>query len=1221
MLLGTKILVDEYRLELDSYKEFIEGNNWTDDVYIDEKTGKLKSNAFSTENSVINNVLSSIKRLLKDIGDDVTSKGVQDFLGEVNTIFEIHLNRIREYKKENPLNGDSTEADVEFHSELFSILTKMKLEMANLGIGDEKASSEMFHEDRKATMPMRKLLTELNPVIKNKVDDLSIDFASTIINPASSNEMFINMKPSDIPPWDESRHFFEQEKSTIQFWEEEMRKIRNGINVLGYHISPWLYWHLNHFMLTYIDEDTGDKVTKQPVFRDNEYYFNEMYQKAKEHGRCGLFMYGTRRFSKSVIESSFIGHGMYSIHKCQASLVGFSKSDIKQLYDYLMDFGEFVHPALKMIPLWSDPDKGMVLGLKGKSAQVRYELSRLNILNLEGGNTKKGGQKTAGGTPDVLVMDEALSEDSLLWTPEGSITMSDVKVGDSIYGADGNLTKVLDKIDVGVKPLYRLTLRNGNYVDACGDHLWEVKNKLSSKSRIEIKTTEELLSDYLKNGTRSRYSIRKACPIKFPFKEVGIDPYWLGLWLGDGDKRSTCITTIDDEIMDYVEKYSHKLNLLFKKKLLVEKHRKTPTYRVSMVKPNGSPNVIINQLRELNVLRNKHIPDIYKFNSVDVRLSVLQGLIDTDGTVCEKGRVDLTLGNKRLFDDTLWLIESLGIAASKVNIRTINGKDYYRVSFNTDLDVCRLSRKKGRRRAPLSKKGISNLKWVSLVDITPIGDRQAYCIKVDNEDKLFVTNNFMVTHNCGKGGIISPWLAAKASFAGGKGGRWRTIPILSGTAGDAELSADAEKLLKDPEGYSILPMNWDVLDSFVPSEHRTWRRGTKFATFVPAQMSLEGPPKVETDFASFLGKSNKELSKISMKVTDWEVKNKFFLEEREKLNNNLAAQASYMNSFPLEAEDCFITTEKNIFPGIECKNRKEFVEKEGSQGQTYRFYRNSLGKIVPEMVESDDLINVYPYEGGNIDSPIVMLEDPRKDLDEEPPLGLYVIGLDDIKVDTSSGESVASATVFKRMHGGGEWANRIVAYYDSRPDRKDIYYKQLYLMMKYYNARVLYENADNGFIEWVETHHQEDVHKHFSTGVGLASEENLHLNKNRKFGWTPTSQNIYLLHAKLVQYVREENVKIGAVEGLSGVDRINHPMLLEEMYKFKKDNNCDRIRSFGLAYTLAKYYDNTYQYLKLSNTFRPKDSNKRNNTRSSYGGLLYDERLNRRSDRADRLRK
>ena len=217
-----------------------------------------------------------------------------------------------------------------------------------------------------------------------------------------------------------------------------------------------------------------------------------------------------------------------------------------------------------------------------------------------------------------------------------------------------------------------------------------------------------------------------------------------------------------------------------------------------------------------------------------------------------------------------------------------------------------------------------------------------------------------------------------------------------------------------------------------------------------------------------------------------------------------------------------------------------------------------------------------------------MLENPLLDI-IKPPLGLYTIGFDDVKQEKSSGDSVISATVFKRDFEGGEWANRFVAWFDSRPDKKQDYYKTLYHLIKIFNASVLMENEDTSFLEWLETNHMDDVHIHFSTGVGLASEENLTRNTNRRFGWSPTPINIYRLNQKMVMYTKQDGIIINGVEDLNGIDRVNHPMLLEEMYKFKKDNNTDRIRSAGLALTLAQYYDKTYQYQRHRKKERNED--------------------------------
>ena len=403
--------------------------------------------------------------------------------------------------------------------------------------------------------------------------------------------------------------------------------------------------------------------------------------------------------------------------------------------------------------------------------------------------------------------------------------------------------------------------------------------------------------------------------------------------------------------------------------------------------------------------------------------------------------------------------------------------------------------------------------------------------------------------------------------------------------------------------YSILTMDWDFLEEFVDPDFITWKRND-FGFFVPAQMSLEAPDKISKPFGEFLRSGNikiddstfTKLNDIDIKVTDWEKGMNFFNEKREKVSKDITLLAGEVNSFPLDPEDCYTTAEINIFPGQECKKRKEIIKENGLNGQKYRLHSLN-GEIYADMVPNEKIITDYPYKGASIDAPVVMMENPLLS-DSKPPLGLYVIGFDDVKHDKTDGDSVMSATVFKRGYEGGEWANRIVATYDSRPERKKDYYKVLYMLMKIYNARFLHENADNGFIEYLEDNHPEDLHIHVSTGIGLASEDNLHRNLNRKWGWHPTDHNIYHLNQKIVRYTKEENIVIGDIQDLSGVDRINAEMLLEELYRYKKGKNADRIRSFGLALTLATYYDRTYQYIK--NRKKPRDPNKETKKDNKY---------------------
>lgn len=872
----TKILLEEFKKEFKSYKDYVDVSPWMDNVDLHPTKGYLYSNKLLTEISLIETIIKSLSKFKEDVGEDYTLKPIQIFIKDAIKIVEMHLKRIDLYKKEYPLDESSGESEVKFHSDLFSQKTKTKVSLSKLNITEKETvakSPELFFGDDnnkgkyvKAPLLMRETLSEVIPLVKTRTDNLNIDFNIPIINPATSNEMLINMKEKDIPKWDPHKHFFEQELSVIQFWQEEINKIKNGINIGGYHIHPWLYWHLNIFKFAW---GAGkDKYPKNPAFRDNEYFFTEMLKMAEEDGRKGILMYGSRRISKSVVMASYLMRTLYTVRNAKCTVLGFTfNPDLKAITDYMQESITNMVPAFKINVNNNDTEKQILLGLKAKNGTDRYDYSTLSITNLEDGS-KKGGQKSAGPTPDAWAMDE----------------------------------------------------------------------------------------------------------------------------IAKGD-----------------------------------------------------------------------------------------------------------------------------------------------------------------------------------------------CITVYN--------------------------AAKPSFAGGENGKWRLIPLLAGTAGEAALSVSAEKMLKNPEGFDLLPMNWDLLEKHVDPDSITWTRD-KFPYFVPAQLSLETGDKIKTTLGDFLGEDElSPLQDIYMEKTDWIGAKKFYEEKRLKLENDIQLLASEVNSFPLKVEDCYLSTEKNKFPGLESKRRKDYIEEFGLWGEKGWVEKTYDGFYNFVIDNSKDIIWEYPYKGGNFDAPIVILDDPRPN-DIEPPLGLYCIGFDDVKQDTSDGDSVISATIFKRSYEGGEWANRIVGWYDSRPDRKRDYYKNLYLLIKYFNARALHENEDNGFIDFMETNHYDDLYIHMSDGVGLASEENFSKNKNRKWGWSPHGPNVYHLEQKVVAYTKEDGIIIGDEEGLSGIDRINHPMLLYEFYKHKKGQNADRIRSFGLALTLAQYYDKTNQYIKgrKKQTRDEIEDIKKNKIKTSKG-LSYTKKL------------
>lgn len=1207
----SKLLLEEYKKEFKSYKDYIDISPWMDDIEIHSTKG-LYSNKLNTEISLIETILKSLSKFKDDVGEDYSLKPIQNFIKDSIKLIEMHLRRIDLYKREFPLGESSGENEVKFHSELFSQKTKTKVNLSKLNIAEKETdfkSPELFYGDSlkdnrfvKAPLLMRETLSEIIPLVKNRTEALNIDFSAPVFNPATSNEMLINMKPGDIPKWDNRRHFFEQDVSVIQFWQEEINKMINGITVGGYFIHPWLYWHLNIFKFAW--GSGRDKGPKNPAFRDNEYFFTEMLKAAEEDGRKGILMYGSRRISKSVVMASYLMRTLYTVNNAKCTILGFTfNPDLKAITDYMQENIANMVPALKVNINNNDVEKQLSLGLKAKNGVDRYDYSTLTITNMEDGS-KKGGQKSAGPTPDAWGMDEIAKGDCI--TPYMAAKPSFaggkngnwrlvpllagcVCAGTKVYNHKGELKNIEDLYqDEGIlgydmysqklskepitwmqppseKPCYRITTRRKHVLECSYEHpiLVRHRNKREKRNGKWVRKIEFIPTEELKIGQQIVINEE----VNIWGDKVMWEPRMVGWFIGDGCYANNDVPSIascDFEINEYI---SSKYRTSNKKSPLVTKDGKDFLQR--RIKGTGK------YLRELGIYGqtkcNKTLPvNIYEYRREDLA-ELLGGLFDTDGHATIRGNcpnVGFTSGCENLVIEIKHLLNKFGIHP------TYN-KKLYKPNDLIDKET------EGYTLTISDKKSLENFHKYIKFNIGYKQDNLNKIIELNKDKKEQIPSEL---NNCRLDTISNiEYIGIKPIYnltAGNTNTYIANGIVTHNTAGEAALSHSAEQMLKNPAAFDLLPMQWDILEKNIDPEFITWDREV-FPYFVPAQISLETGDKVKKTFGDFLHADDMSpLHDIQFEETDWEYAKKFYEEKRAAVENDLKLLASEVNSFPLKIEDCFLSTQKNKFPGLESKRRRDYIEQNGLWGEKGWLKKTIDGYIEFQVDNTAPFITAYPYKGGNTDAGIVILDDPYMSSSVEPPLGLYCIGFDDAKQDTSDGDSVISATVFKRSFEGGEWANRIVAWYDSRPDKKRDYYRNLHMLIKYFNARVLHENEDNGFIDWLETNHPNDLYLHMSNGVGLASEENFSRNKNRPWGWSPHGTNPYHLEQRIVAYTKEDGIIIGSEEGLTGIDRINHPMLLEEFYKYKPKQNADRIRSFGLALTLAQYYDKTNQYIK-----------------------------------------
>jgi phosphate starvation-inducible PhoH-like protein len=350
-------------------------------------------------------------------------------------------------------------------------------------------------------------------------------------------------------------------------------------------------------------------------------------------------------------------------------------------------------------------------------------------------------------------------------TPTGWRPIGRLRVGDSVIGSNGRPTRVLGIYPRGVRPVFRVTTQDGASTLCCGEHLWAVKtasDKRRGKPARVLETQE--LAQQLRVAHQRLYEVPLLSePVQFPPREVPIEPYALGLMLGDGcmtGKTTPSFSSADGESVYALEAALPEIELRAKGGYDYVLHHVAGGRGGLRI-----ANPVSVALRELALegvrSSTKFVPEDYLFNSESVRLGVLQGLLDTDGgPVRQAGRtcrIQYVTTSERLRDDVVFLVRSLGGVAywrtrpakgrspSRVNGRPVEHRaDAYVVDIRLPQDIApfRLRRK---RELYEIEGGGRPMRF--LESITPAGDQDTLCIRVGAEDSLYVTDDFLLTHN------------------------------------------------------------------------------------------------------------------------------------------------------------------------------------------------------------------------------------------------------------------------------------------------------------------------------------------------------------------------------------------------------------------------------------------------------------------------------------------
>jgi phosphate starvation-inducible PhoH-like protein len=354
---------------------------------------------------------------------------------------------------------------------------------------------------------------------------------------------------------------------------------------------------------------------------------------------------------------------------------------------------------------------------------------------------------------------------SQVLTPTGFRPIGSLRVGDPVIGSDGHPTPVLGIYPQGPKLVYELRAQDGATTLCCAEHLWSVSTP-SDRRRgrpPRVLETREMLG-HLRAAHNHRYELPLLTrPAELRPREVPMDPYALGLLLGDGcltGSTTPTFATGDPELAVALERSVEGIELRRKSRVdYVLRH--TAGHRGGVIVANP----VMSTLRELGLAgtrsSTKFVPDAYLFNSADIRIAVLQGLLDTDGgPVTQRDRscrIQYTTTSPRLRDGVAFLVRSLGGVAywrTRAAVGRRPGRaagrdvphrnDAYIMDIRLPKEIApfRLSRKLD---AYERDGGGRPMRFVD--SIKPVGEYETLCIRVAAPDSLYVTDDFLVTHN------------------------------------------------------------------------------------------------------------------------------------------------------------------------------------------------------------------------------------------------------------------------------------------------------------------------------------------------------------------------------------------------------------------------------------------------------------------------------------------
>lgn len=770
---------------------------------------------------------------------------------------------------------------------------------------------------------------------------------------------------------------------------------------------------------------------------------------------------------------------------------------------------------------------------------------------------------------------KALLDSEILYLEDREKMIGNIVVGDKIYDDKGNLVEVVGVYPQGKVTTYRVVFEDGRNVICCGNHQWRVNHG----GKWHVRSLRAIAGlDY------KSMSIPVGEALNYPTAKLPVPPSayasmlaaYLGGYSGDMffDKYicKKFLRSSIDQKKDFIENFIRSFrNVVTGEEELTLSHIDMDVINFVQrmfwasgwyAKLEGNKLILSRNRKELKI---RSISIYGKEHATCITVDNDSHLFLTTNYIVTHNTAIMSSFLARNATMTYNLTHNV-IGSSKEDLMSLG--EYLEFGLDNIHPYLRINRTGNDwfKEVIMGTKTVNNIRDVhARIRITNIDSGKAGASLKTASGTPYTS----IYDEVGKFPFLAAYLQGRPAHM--MHGRMRGMMICSGTGGNVEKSQDAQKVMNNPAEYGFIVMNYDLLNKRCLKP--TWRI-SQSGCFVPAQMS-HAYDKETTTLDKYLGiEKATGLKKIDIQVSKFDdntKKIKSRLDELVKKDRALYVQERM--AFPLSIDDCFLNTNVNRFPVEDALKHKSRLLEEGRPGKTVDIYQIDGMKMGYNF--SDKQLADYPFQGGNIDSPVVIYEDPP----EEGGVFdyTYVSSLDPYKSDKADTDSVGSFYVLKRyVKINDPFAYCIVASYASRPPSSDDFCRNCEILQEAYGANCLMENADRMY-EFYLTRRNKQLML-LEDGERLAGKIiRSGARQNNKLGLAPTVPNQRMLFNTVIQYCWEDVVVGYDDDGneitQKGIYRIPDIELLDEIIAFGPGTNTDRIIAFGHALLLAKYYD------------------------------------------------